>query len=212
VNAPLTRVGTSGLPLAAEPPCGLCGVADRMALAGDGARVSVAEMRDSLGPNAIAPLILLPALIAVSPLSAVFGVATVCGLWIALVAGSAVTGRQGGPVLPGPLLRVSFPRERLVRLRRWMLPVLSSLDARSRPRLRAMARWPLVRMSDLACLGLGLVMPLMEMVPMSATVAGLAVTLMAVGRIQEDGAMICAGLAAAALGLCLPFLVAAVVL
>jgi hypothetical protein len=205
-------VTPAGLPSPAVPPCGLCGVTDRISVAGDGASVTVEEMRETLGRDAIAPLLLLPALVAFSPLSAVFGVATVCGLSIALVAGSALTGRRDGPALPRWLMRASLPREKLIGLRRRLRPVLAWLDRRSRPRLRAMARWPLVRVADLACLVLGLVMPLMEMVPMSATTAGLAVTLMAVGRLQEDGAMILLGLGVGGLVLCLPFLLAAALL
>lgn len=211
MNAPLTPLPESGIPAAAVPPCGLCGIADRVAVAGDGERVSVAEMRDALGRNAIAPLLLLPALIALSPISAIFGVATICGLTIALVAAAALTGRREGPALPGWLLRLSLPRARLVAFRQRLRPALAWLDRRSRPRLGALARWPLVRVADLACLVLGLLMPLMEMVPMSATTAGLAVTLMAVGRLQGDGAMVLGGLAAGGAVLCLPLVVASLV-
>jgi hypothetical protein len=187
-------------------------VVDRIAVAGDDERVSVAQMRDALGRNAIAPLLLVPALIALSPVSAVFGVATVCGLSIALIAGSALLGRRDGPFLPGWMERLALPRHRLLVVRRRMRPALAWLDARARPRLGAMTRWPLVGLADLACLVLGLLMPLMEMVPMSATTAGLAVTLMAVGRLQSDGAMVLAGLAAAGIVVCLPLLLAAAVL
>ncbi len=54
-----------------------------MAESGEGERISVGDLVISMGPTAFGPLLLVPSLIAFSPLSGILGVATICGLMIA---------------------------------------------------------------------------------------------------------------------------------
>src|SRR5690606_16055838 len=56
--------------------------------------VAVSDIVHRIGDDAFAPLMLAPALIMLSPATAIFGVATLCGVLIALIAMQIVLGRK----------------------------------------------------------------------------------------------------------------------
>ncbi|MGB3408597.1 MAG: exopolysaccharide biosynthesis protein [Jannaschia sp.] len=181
------------------PVGGLVTLLSTIADAGaDEDRVTIGEITKALGPAGMGGAILLPALLAVSPASAVFGVATVCGLTIALIA-AQIMAKARRLWLPGWIRRRRIRRSVLVALRDRLTPWFAWIERKSRPRLTLLQRDPLGIVPGVVTFAIGLSMPLLELVPMSATTGGAAVTLMVLGLLLDDGVLVLAGLAASAL-------------
>lgn len=163
--------------------------------AGNGAkRVSVADIVERIGDGAFPPLMLVPALAIISPISAVFGVATACGLLIATIAFQMTIGRQR-LWLPAFVLRLTFSGRRIDRVVGWFDRPARFLDRLTGRRLTALVDPPLTRLWAGLCLALALVIPLFELVPMSATIIASAIALFALGMLARDGVPALLGLA-----------------
>ena len=170
-------------------------VLDAVEGAGDGdERVAVSDIVDEIGEGAFAPLMLVPALIMVSPATTVFGVATVCGLAIVLIAFQMVIGREE-LWLPGFVRRRTVPRKRLDTALRWLSRPARLVDSLTRRRLGVLTAAPFDRLWALVCLVGALVVPLFELVPMSATILGLAISLFGLAMVARDGLLVLLGLA-----------------
>lgn len=177
-------------------------VLDRLLASIAGERVSVAEIVAGLGERSFAPLLLLPALILVSPISSIPGMPTMGALIIGLVTVQMLLGRSS-LWLPGALARRSIPAKRMQLAVKWLRRPAGWVDRNIRPRLVHLARRPLSYIALLVCLCVTLTMPLMEFVPALATVAASAITLFAIGLMTLDGAYIIAGYAFVGMGVAL---------
>ncbi|MEO3385160.1 exopolysaccharide biosynthesis protein [Mesorhizobium sp. CAU 1741] len=163
--------------------------------AGEGhTRVSVSDIVDRIGDEAFAPLMLVPALIALSPASAIFGLSTICGLTIALIAVQIVIGRPK-LWLPDLILRQTISARR----RDQVVHVLSKpahfVDGLTHRRLSIIVAPPLDRVWALVCMSLALLMPALELVPMSASIIAGAISLFALAILARDGLVGLLGLA-----------------
>ncbi|TCP60349.1 hypothetical protein EV663_11028 [Rhodovulum bhavnagarense] len=177
-------------------------VLDRLVASIQSDRVSVAEIVQGLGERSFAPLLLLPALILVSPVSSIPGMPTMGALIMGLVTVQMLFGRSS-LWLPRTLARRSIPARRMCRAVKWLRRPAGWVDRHVRPRLLRLTRQPLSSVALLTCLAVTLVMPLMEFVPMLATVAASAITLFAIGLMTLDGAYIIAGYAFVSAGVAL---------
>jgi hypothetical protein len=156
-------------------------------------RVSVATVLDHFGAASFIPALLVPALIVVSPLSGIFFLPTVMGLTMALIALQMLIGRRR-LWLPGFVLRRSVSGARMVRaadrldrLGRWF-------DRQTRARFTFLLFGPLRLIPQVGCLISGLMMPFLELVPLSSSLLGGAITLFAVSLLTRDGLFVIAGL------------------
>lgn len=162
--------------------------------AGNGVRrTSVADIVHRIGDGAFPPLLLVPALAIVSPLSAVFGVATFGGLIIATIALQMALGRET-LWLPGFILRLSVSSRNLDRLVRWFGRPARLLDRLTGTRLTLLVEPPLTRLWAALCLVLALTIPALELVPLSATVIASAIALFALAMLARDGLLALSGL------------------
>lgn len=162
--------------------------------AGNGVRrASVADIVDRIGDGAFPPLMLVPALAIISPLSAVFGVATICGLTIATIALQMALGRET-LWLPGFVLRLSISSRNIDRTVRWFGKPAQFIDRLTGKRLTLLVEPPLTRLWAALCLALALVIPFFELVPMSATIIASAIALFALAMLARDGLLALAGL------------------
>ena len=151
-----------------------------------GGTVSVEQLMRSFGHASFIPLLILPALILITPLSGVPGLSTVCGLIIMLIAGQRLVGHRQ-IWLPGWIRRRTMKSARLHAGLEKILPFTRFVDRISRKRLTFLFRPPLVLLLPLACTLFGAVMPLMEFVPFSSSLIGVAVTLIAFSMLTRDG-------------------------
>ncbi len=163
--------------------------------AGDGPTVEVRELRDQLGHTSIAPALLLVSLLIVTPLSGVPGFTTIAGLTIVILCWQYITGRRT-IWLPEFILRRRIPRARLIEACSWLMRPLYLLDRQATyKRLDGLTRWPTSGFFFGFCMLLGLVMPLLEAVPMTSTLLGMVIASVAAAFVTRDGMFALWGLA-----------------
>lgn len=161
-------------------------VLDTIADAGDGSRVSVGNIVDEIGDDAFGPLMLIPALVAVTPASGIPGLTATAGLIIALVAFQMVIGRKA-LWLPGFILRRTISRSKLDTARDWLAKPARIIDRLTGKRLSFLVKPPFSLVPALICLCAGLIMPFLEFVPFSGSIMAGAVALFALSFVTEDG-------------------------
>ena len=167
-------------------PRSLVDILDRaIAVAGDD-RVSVGELVDAFGDASFAPLLLLPAIAVVSPLSGVPTFSSICGIVIFLIAGQWLLGRSR-IWLPGWILRRHVAGARMRNGLGRMRKVAAWLDRNTRARLTVLFHRPMKYVPVAVCALFGAVMPFLEFVPFSSSLLGLAVALLALSMLMRDG-------------------------
>ncbi|MDI5935357.1 exopolysaccharide biosynthesis protein [Halomonas kalidii] len=171
-----------------ECPTDLTGLLALMQRAGEReTSVSLDTLLDSVGRRSFAPFLLLAGLITLAPvLGDIPGVPTLMALLVVLSATQLLVGRDH-VWLPRWLLQRRVARERFVQATRWMERPASWVDRLIKPRLTWLTRPPAHLPVALTCLLIALAMPPMEVVPFSATGAGLALTLFGLALLANDG-------------------------
>lgn len=147
---------------------------------------SLDSVMAAFGPAGALPLMILVALVIVSPLSGIPFLSSLGGLTIAVIAVQLAVGRRG-LWLPGWLSRRSIPRDRLLGALDRLRPVALFLDWHSRPRLRVVAAPPMAQLVLLLCALAGLSMPLLEILPFTSSLLALCVTLLGLSMLTRDG-------------------------
>ena len=100
-------------------------------------RVSVADLMDMLGERSFGPLLLVPSLIAVSPVGAIPGLPAITSAVIVLIAGQILLGHEHFWI-PRWLARRSVDAHRMERGLEKFRPVARFIDHLLRPRLPAL--------------------------------------------------------------------------
>ncbi|MBN2759053.1 MAG: exopolysaccharide biosynthesis protein [Rhodobacteraceae bacterium] len=171
---------------------------DQIRHAADGPSVAVGDVMRAMDASSRPVLLLLPALILVSPLSGIPGLSSLGGLTIALVAAQILLGREA-IWLPGFILRRRLATERL----NWGLGKLDKaaafIDRKSVPRAEWIFAFPGRHLLLITCMACGLIMPFFELVPFSATTLAVVVSILASGLLVRDGVV--AGLGLGGFGL-----------
>lgn len=152
---------------------------------GDGA-VTLGEVMRVIGRVSFAPLLIVPAIALVSPLSGIPFFSTIMGLVIFLVSIQMLL-RRDHLWLPNWLLMLRARRTRVHTAFEKLHPFVSWLDRRTHTRLTALTHRPLVFIPQLICVLSGMCLPLLELVPFSSSMVGLAVTLLGIGLMARDG-------------------------
>ncbi|WP_071796874.1 exopolysaccharide biosynthesis protein [Natronohydrobacter thiooxidans] len=160
---------------------------------------SVQDFVEELGSASFGAMLLVPSLIVASPASGIPGLPTVAGLIIALISIQMVFGRDH-VWLPDWIMRRKLDGDRLNRALDVMRRPLDWIDHLTRPRLTWLLRRPTLVPLQLLCVFCGLAMPVMEMLPLTASIAAVAVFLIALGIIADDGLLALAGVGVALAG------------
>lgn len=160
--------------------------------------VNIGQLITRLGQENRNTLLLVPALLAFSPATIVFGVATICGLTIFVIAMQLLAGRET-IWLPRFMAQFRLRNSLVDRATKWLERPARWIDTHTKPRMTAfvsgrLADFPIV---IAACLGVSL--PFLEFVPLSATLGGFAITLMILGNVLRDGLLTLVGILAAGL-------------
>ncbi len=172
-------------------------VLDQVEDAGEDGTVSVGDIVDEIGGDAFGPLLLVPALVLVTPASGVPGMPSIGSLIISLIAIQIVLGRDE-LWLPGFLKRREMKKSRLDRALSFLRRPAGWIDRISRERLAFLTQRPFILLPALICSLMVLAAPAFETVPFSVSVFAGAVALFALGMVARDGIMILLGLAVTA--------------
>lgn len=156
--------------------------------------VSVNDVVRALGRASFSPLLLLPALVVVTPASGIPLLSSICGISIALIALQMVLGRDH-VWLPGWIMRRSVRRARLEKAFDWIEPTARFLDRVTRARLCALVEKPLIVIPQVLALLGGAIMPAMEILPFTSSMMGVTISLFAVGMVTRDGLLVLIGIA-----------------
>lgn len=169
-------------------------VLDCLEEAGEGQRrIAVSDIVDKIGDGAFAPLLMVPALIMLSPATAIFGVATVCAVVIALIASQIVVGRKS-LWLPRMVLDREISAHRRDKVVGFLSKPAHYIDSLTKARLCFLVDSPFDRVWAAICMVLVLFVPLLEIVPMSASTVGAAISLFALAMLARDGMFALLGL------------------
>ena len=157
------------------------------AAAKDTKRVTVNALYKEIGDRSFGPLILLAGIITVAPLIGdIPGVPTTIGLVVVLVTSQMVIGRTHF-WLPKFILNRSVSSAKLRKALSWLDGPARFIDRLIRPRLLALTGGAANRVIAGLCLLIGAAMPLMDFVPFTANIAGLALTTFGLSIIARDG-------------------------
>lgn len=177
-----------------EAPRNLGDLLQRIAqVASDRDEVYLATIMDALGTRSFGPVLLLIGVILVSPLSGLPGMPTTMGIGLVLISLQLVIGREAF-WLPRWLLQRHVASHRLQGALEWLDRPARFIDWWLRPRLSLLASNGGAIVIAAVCLLLGLSMPVMELVPFSATAAGLAVVAFGLALVAIDGLFVILGL------------------
>ncbi|GAB5406822.1 MAG: exopolysaccharide biosynthesis protein [Aureliella sp.] len=158
----------------------------------EGDKVSVGEIMDSVSKRGFGPLLLIPALISVSPIGAIPGMSIVTGSLIALIAIHMLLGKEH-PWIPKRLEEFEFSKDKYEGGIEKMMPWAKWASRWVAERWTVMLDKPVYYATPVVMLLLSLTYYPLALVPMGVFLPGLANTMFAIGLTVRDGAMIVFG-------------------
>lgn len=151
--------------------------------------VSVDDIFEKVGTRSFGPVLLVAGLVTLAPLIGdIPGVPTLMALLVILIALQLIVGRQH-IWLPKFLRERAVERRKLEKALGHLERPAAFLDRLFKPRLKILATPPGSHLVGAAALLVAAVMPLLEFIPFSATVAGAALTTFGLSLITRDGYM-----------------------
>lgn len=152
----------------------------------DEERVSLGQIVEAVGSRSFGPLLLMAGVIMASPLTGIPSVPTSMGIVVLLIATQLLFRRQHF-WLPRWLLKRSIAANKFTRGIDWLRPSARFIDRWLRPRLPLFINGVSIYIIAIAGIAIAACMPLMELVPFSAHIAGLALTAFGLSLIAKDG-------------------------
>lgn len=164
-------------------------VLDRLELAQkDGEVVRIEALLEAMGRRSFGPMLLVPGLLVLSPISGIPGVPTLSGAIVFLIAVQLLFGRKYF-WLPGWILNRGISYSLFKRSLAVMRPIARVVDKVLRQRLVWIAESAGVHVVAAACVLVAVTMPPLELVPFAATAAGVAITAFGLALIGRDGVL-----------------------
>jgi hypothetical protein len=185
------------LPTLSEAP--LQQLLERLDQAACGERPDVECMIEAVGRSSFGALLLLGGLITVSPLDIIPGIPTLIAVVVLIVCVQLLVGRRYF-WLPSWVLRRSISGRRFRQALSWLRKPARFGDRLVRPRLTALTGEAGIKVIAVASIAVACAMPVMEVVPFSANLAGIALTAFGLAVIAHDGLLALVAFAATAAG------------
>lgn len=161
-------------------------------------KITLRHLLVALEQNSFIVILLIFALLLVSPLSAIPGATTIFGLTIACILAQQLLGRQHA-WLPGLLLNRSLSVQRTMKALQWLEKPAGWLERCLHPRLFWVIEPPVAIMLKAMVFTAALCAPLMEVIPASGTSVGAAITVFSAGLLARDGVFVLLGACLAAI-------------
>lgn len=176
------------------PPQNLKTLLDLLADAGEsGEPITIECMLEATGQRSFGALLLIPGLLVFSPLSGIPGLPTFFAIMVGLIALQLLVGREHF-WLPRWLLKRSASRSKYDRAIKFLKRPAHLIDRLIRQRLTFLADGISVYINALLCLLIAVTMPPLELIPFGNSVAGAALSLLGLGMMARDGALVIAAL------------------
>lgn len=179
--------------MVAESTHALSDVLDELEQAAGGESVAVGEVVEKLGRHSFASLMLLFTLISTSPASAIPGLTAVVAVIVFILVVQMIAGREC-IWLPDVITGRHLPTSSLCKGIAWLRKPVSFVERFLRPRLTFLVHRPWIYLPLILVLGLTLMMPFMELIPTSGSLASAVIALVAAGLLTRDGGLIAAAL------------------
>lgn len=145
------------------------------------------EILEAVGERSFGSIILLTGIITLTPLVGdIPGVPSIMGLIVFLIAIQLLVGREK-LWLPEFIVKRSVKKEKLHKAVKRVLPTARFIDRFLKPRLTLLTSDTMMYVIAIICIGIAAVMPVMEFVPFSANIAGIALTTFGLSIIARDG-------------------------
>lgn len=174
--------------MAGQRTSALSEVLDQLEDSAQGESIAVEEVLEKLGHSSFASLILVFSLISTSPASAIPGITAVVAAIVFILVLQMIVGRDS-VWLPGFITRRKMSTEKLCKGIRWLRKPVRFLERFLKPRLTFLFHRPWLWLPLLLILGLTLLMPFMEVIPTSGSIASAVIALFAAGLLTRDGAL-----------------------
>ncbi|MDX9997489.1 MAG: exopolysaccharide biosynthesis protein [Phenylobacterium sp.] len=159
------------------------------AVEGNGPRVTVQQVMDTIGHRSFGPLLFVTGLLGMTPVSAAPGAPSLIALIVFLVAGQLLIGRSS-LWLPGFVLRRSVKAERLRQTVRLVEKPARVVDRMVRPRLEVLTGAVADRVVALVCVLLAMAVPPLEFLPFVAFIPSAAIATFGLGLLARDGLLV----------------------
>ncbi len=149
-------------------------------------RVSVRNVLDAFQGRLFGPLLIIPALVLVTPLGGIPGMPILVSLLLLLIAGQRVAGKRR-PWIPDRLGSRNISRDRLEGGLSRARPWAARLDRVIGPRLRVLVDGPMPHVIAVLVVLLAASMPVIGLVPFAVAAPGAAVLLLGLALTAKDG-------------------------
>ncbi|QDU87293.1 Exopolysaccharide synthesis, ExoD [Pirellulimonas nuda] len=164
-------------------------------------QMSAQDALDEFAGRLFGPLLVVPGLVTLIPVvGAIPLVPTTMGVWVVLVAGQTLAGREY-PWLPGVIADRSVDAEKFRESMEKFRPWAEWIDKFTKPRLTWLVKGPGKYALAALCIVLALTLPPLEFLPMACAAPGGAILLIGLAITAHDGllALIAVGLSLLAL-------------
>lgn len=156
-------------------------------------RLTVERLIDAVGRRSFGAALLVPALILLSPISAIPGVPTSMGALVVLVCAQLLLHKRT-LWMPGWILHRQVPKRRWPDAMRFLRPIARGADWLVRPRLVWLVSGWRVNVIAAICLLLALCTTPLELLPGANTTTGAALTAFALSLMARDGLLAIIGI------------------
>lgn len=154
---------------------------------GKGDEVSFDDILDKIGRRSFAPLLLVAGIITVAPIIGdIPGVPTLMGIFVMLTTGQLLFGREYF-WLPDWILKRSAEKKKIKKGMNWLIKPAKFIDKWSKPRLTVFTKGTGHYVIATVCFLIAFAMPMMEVIPFSANIAGAAFIFFGLSLITHDG-------------------------
>lgn len=151
-------------------------------------QITVREVFEAVGVRSFSPMLTMVGLLIASPLSGIPGFPTICSIIVLLVSIQLLMGRKH-IWLPQVLFARSIPADKLSRAIDWLTPIARFVDRYITARLTLLVAGPARFLIAIICVFLAVMMPLMELIPFSSSLAGIALCAFGLSLLAYDGVL-----------------------
>lgn len=149
-------------------------------------KVKIVDLLESLDSRSHGPMLLMPAILAISPIGMLPGMSFVTGSLIILIAAQMMF-FSSRPWIPNRLQNFEFSREKLERAVKKSKPWVVRLETVVRHRFQFLATGVAIYPVAFLCILLAISFYPLAFVPLGVLIPGSAVTLFALGLTARDG-------------------------